>query len=144
MRLRLGVVALLALFVTMAGCLNSSHRAEIDEGVAVATQWEEFVDAKKYDQALALSDNEVMMSFGGPRRFIRDMGQINTIFGKELSRSIRDKSYEQDPKDAGPGEFVRIHYDSSRELAPKATELMLIKKQEDGAWKVHKYTIQRD
>jgi hypothetical protein len=143
MRLRLGGVAALAFF-TMAGCLHSSHQAEIDEGVAVATKWEEFVDAGKYDQALALSDNEVMMSFGGPRRFIRDMRQINTIFGKELSRSIRDKAYEKDPKDAGPGEFVRIHFECSRELASKATELMLIKKQDDGAWKVHQYTIQRD
>lgn len=143
-RLWLGRVGLLALLVSMAGCLHPSHRAEIEQGVAVATQWEQLVDAGKYNQALALSDNAVMMGFGGPRRFIRDMGQINTIFGKEIRRSIRDKAYEKDPKDAAPGEYIRIHFDCSREFAPKATELMLVKKQDDGAWKVDKYMIQRN
>jgi hypothetical protein len=142
-RLRLSAIVLLALFVTMAGC-HSSHESEIEQGVAVANQWLEFVDAGKYDEALAISDREIMLSFGGRRRFIRDFFEIKTLFGKEFSRSLKDKAYEKDPEDAAPGEYVRIHYDSSWKLAPKATELMLIKKQDDGTWKVHKYVIRPD
>jgi len=128
----------------MVGCIHRSHQADIEQGVAVANQWLEFVDAGKYDQALAISDREIMLSFGGRRRFIRDFFEIKTLFGKKLSRSFKDEAYEKDPKDAAPGEYVRIHYDSSWKLAPKATELMLIKKQDDGTWKVHEYVIRPD
>ena len=124
----------------MAGC-HPSHEAEIEQGVAVANKWLEFVDAGKYDEAMAISDREIMAGFGGRRRFIRDFFEIKTMFGKRLSRSLKDKAYEKDPKDASPGEYVRIDYDSSWKLAPKATEFMLIKKQDDDSWKVHLYVI---
>ncbi len=144
MRKRLASFALLAIFVAMlAGCTSSNPEDATKDGVAAATSWLALIDAGKYDDAWAASADEIK-TVGPKETFAKMMEQTRAPLGKEVSRAIKDKGYAKDPQNAPPGEYVQIHFTSSFENAKSATELIIVKKQPDGAWKVGQYSVNPD
>jgi hypothetical protein len=128
------------LIIALAGCTSSDHEAASTEGVAAATTWLEALDAGRYDDAWASSADEIKTA--GPKEtFARMMAQTRAPLGKEVSRTVKDKGYAKDPQNAPPGEYVQIHFDTSFESAKSATELVIVKKQPDGVWKVGQYSV---
>ena len=69
------------------------------------------------------------------------MEQTRAPLGKEVSRALKDKGYAKDPQNAPPGEYVQIHFTTSFENAKTATELVIVKKQPDGVWRVGQYSV---
>ena len=135
------VCALMALLVAaLAGCTSSNPEEATKEGVAAATEWLEAIDAAKYDDAWATSADEIKTA--GPKEtFSKMMEQTRAPLGKEVSRTVKDHTYAKDPQNAPPGEYVQIHFDTSFESAKSATELVIVKKQPDGVWKVGQYSV---
>jgi len=141
MRVRIASIFLAASLVfALAGCTSSNPDAEADAGVAAATKWLELLDAGKYDDAWASSGDEIKGA--GPKEaFAKMMGQTRDPLGKEVSRTVKDKGYAKDPQNAPPGEYVQIHLTTSFENSKNATELVIVKKQADGSWKVGQYSV---
>jgi hypothetical protein len=134
-------ISLLALlFITMGGCTSSSPEDETKAGVAAATSWLELIDAGKYDDAWAASADEIK-SAGPKDAFAKMMEQTRAPLGKETGRTVKDQGYAKDPQNAPPGEYVQIHFETSFENAKSATELVIVKKQPDGVWKVGQYSV---
>ena len=143
MRMRPAAIALLALFVVaVAGCTSNPEDATKD-GIAAATSWLELVDAGKYDDAWAASADEIK-NVGPKAAFAKMMDQTRAPLGKEVSRAVKDKGYAKDPQNASPGEYVQIHFTTSFADAKPTTELVIVKKQPDGVWKVGQYSVTPD
>ena len=141
MRKRLAAFASIALLVmALAGCTSSNPEDATKDGVAAATSWLELVDAGKYDDAWAASADEIK-AVGPKEAFAKMMAQTRAPLGKEVSRAVKDKGYAKDPQNAPPGEYVQIHFNTSFENAKSATELVIVKKQSDGVWKVGQYSV---
>ncbi len=137
-------MALMALLVTaLAGCTSSNPEDAAKEGVAAATTWLRLIDSGKYDDAWATSADEIK-TVGPKEAFAKMMEQTRAPLGKEVSRAVKDKAYAKDPQNAPPGEYVQIHFDTSFENAKAATELVIVKKQPDGVWKVGQYSVNQD
>lgn len=133
---------MMLLVTALAGCTSSPEEAT-NEGVAAASKWLEAVDGGKYDDAWETSADEIKTA--GPKEtFAKMMEQTRAPLGKEVSRTLKDKGYAKDPQNAPPGEYVQIHFDSSFERAKSATELVIVKKQPDGVWKVGEYSVNQD
>jgi len=131
------------LVAALAGCTSSNPEDATRDGVAAATSWLELVDAGKYDDARATSADEIKTA--GPKEaFGKMMEQTRAPLGKEASRVVKDKAYAKDPQNAPPGEYVQIHFTTSFENAKSATELVIVKKQPDGVWKVGQYSVNPD
>ena len=129
--------------LALAGCNSSNPEDQAQAGVAAATSWLELVDAGKYDDAWAASADEIK-SIGPKEAFARMMEQTRAPLGKEISRTVKDKGYAKDPQNASPGEYVQIHFATSFENAKAATELVIVKKQPDGVWRVGQYSVNPD
>ena len=100
----------------------------------------ELIDAGKYDDAWAASADEIK-SAGPKDAFAKMMEQTRAPLGKEVGRNVKDKGYAKDPQNAPPGEYVQIHFETSFENAKSATELVIVKQQPDGVWKVGQYSV---
>jgi hypothetical protein len=135
------VFALMALVVTaLAACNSSNPDAAANDGVAAASTWLGLVDAGKYDDAWATSADEIKTA--GPKEgFAKMMAQTRAPLGKETARTVKDKIYAKDPPNASLGEYVQIHFNSSFENANSTIELVTVKKQPDGVWKVGQYVV---
>src|SRR5258708_120989 len=132
---------LMTLFIAaLAGCTSSNPEDATKDGIAAATKWVELVDAGKYDDAWASSADEIK-TVGPKEGFAKMMEQTRSPLGKEVSRAVKDKAYAKDPQNAPPGEYVQIHFDTAFEDAKSATELVIVKKQADGVWKVGQYSV---
>jgi len=140
---RFASFALIALLFMLAGCTSSSPDDATKEGVAVATIWLEAVDAGKYDDAWAASADEIK-TVGPKETFAKMMEQTRAPLGREVSRAVKDKAYAKDPQNAPPGEYVQMHFTTAFENAKSATELVIVKKQSDGVWKVGQYSVTPD
>ena len=139
---RFASLALLAIVIACAGCSPNPEDATKD-GVAAATSWLQLIDAGKYDDAWAASADEIK-NVGPKEGFAKMMEQTRGPLGKETSRTVKDKGYAKDPQNAPPGEYVQIHFTTSFENAKAATELVIVKKQPDGVWKVGQYQVSPD
>ena len=128
------------LIVALAGCTSSNPEDQTRDGVAAATTWLELIDAGKYDDAWAASADEIK-TVGPKEGFGKMMEQTRAPLGKEVSRAVKDKAYAKDPQNAPPGEYVQMHFTTSFENAKAATELVIVKKQPDGVWKVGQYSV---
>jgi hypothetical protein len=137
------VCALMALLLTLAGCSSSNPEDAAKDGIAAATKWLAAVDTGKYDDAWATSADEIK-TVGPKEGFAKMMEQTRAPLGKEVSRAVKDKAYAKDPQNAPPGEYVQIHFNTSFENAKSATELVIVKKQPDGVWKVGQYSMNQD
>jgi|HubBroStandDraft_6_1064221.scaffolds.fasta_scaffold953372_2 hypothetical protein len=141
MRLRFAFISLLSiLIIIMGGCTSSNPEDATKDGIAAATSWLELLDAGKYDDAWAASADEIK-SVGPKDAFAKMMEQTRAPLGKETSRTVKDKGYAKDPQNAPPGEYVQIHFDSSFANAKSATELVIVKKEPDGVWRVGQYSV---
>ena len=127
----------------LAGCTSSNPEDQTKDGIAAATSWLELIDAGKYADAWAASADEIK-TVGPKEAFAKMMEQTRAPLGKELSRVVKDKGYAKDPQNAPPGEYVQIHFTTSFENAKSATELVIVKKQPDGTWKVGQYSVNPD
>jgi len=144
MRKHLAAFALVAILAAaLAGCTSSNPEDQTKDGVAAATSWLELIDAGKYDDAWAASADEIK-SVGPREGFAKMMEQTRAPLGKEVSRAVKDKGYAKDPQNAPPGEYVQIHFTTSFENAKAATELVIVKKQPDGVWRVGQYSVNPD
>ena len=114
-----------------------------EDGVAAGVRWSELVDAGSYDDAWATSADEIK-TIGPEEAFAKMMKQTRAPLGKEVSRTVKDKGYAKDPQNAPRGEYVQMHFTTSFENAKSATELVIVKKQPDGVWKVGQYSIAPD
>jgi hypothetical protein len=132
--------ALLIIMVMVMGCTSSSPEDATKDGVTAATSWLTLIDAGKYDDAWAASADEIK-SVGPKEAFAKMMTQTRAPLGKEVSRTVKDKGYAKDPQNAPPGEYVQIHFDASFENSKSATELVIVKKQPDGVWRVGQYSV---
>jgi hypothetical protein len=139
-RVRLALMVLLAM--VLASC-TSAPEDPTKDGVAAATSWLELIDAGKYDDAWAASADEIK-NVGPKENFAKMMEQTRAPLGKQVSRAVKDKGYAKDPQNAPPGEYVQIHFNSSFENAKSATELVIVKQQPDGLWKVGQYSVNQD
>jgi len=144
MRKRLAAFALTAILIAaLAGCTSSNPEDQANDGVAAATSWLELIDAGKYDDAWAASADEIKTA--GPKEdFGKMMEQTRAPVGRETSRALKDSAYAKDPQNAPPGEYVQIHFTTSFENANSVTELVIVKKQSDGVWKVGQYSVNPD
>ncbi len=134
----------MALLVTaLAGCTSSNPEDAATDGVAAATTWLRLIDSGKYDDAWATSADEIK-TVGPKEAFAKMMEQTREPLGKEVSRAVKDKTYAKDPQNAPPGEYIQIHFNTSFENAKAATELVIVKKQPDGVWKVGQYSVNPD
>jgi len=141
MRKRLAAFAAIALLVmALTGCTSPNPEDAAKDGVAAATSWLEAVDAGKYDDAWATSADEIK-AVGPKEAFAKMMAQTRAPLGKEVSRAVKDKTYVKGPQNAPPGEYVQIHFNTSFENAKSATEVVIVKKQPDGLWKVGQYSV---
>ena len=141
MKTRLASIALMVFLITaLAGCTSSNPEDATKDGIAAATTWVELVDAGKYDDAWASSADEIK-SVGPKENFAKMMEQTRSPLGKEVSRAVKDKAYAKDPQNATPGEYVQIHFNTAFENAKSVIELVTVKKQPDGVWKVGQYVV---
>jgi hypothetical protein len=141
MKTRLLSIALMALMIAaFGGCTSSNPEDATKDGIAAATKWLELVDAGKYDDAWASSADEIK-SVGPKENFAKMMEQTRSPLGKEVSRAVKDKAYAKDPPNATPGEYVQIHFNTAFENAKSVIELVTVKKQPDGVWKVGQYVV---
>jgi hypothetical protein len=141
MKKRVALLAWLALvLMAAAGCTSSNPEDAAKDGIAAATKWLESIDAGKYDDAWAASADEIK-TVGPKENFGKMMEQTRAPLGKEVSRAVKDKAYAKDPQNASPGEYVQLHFTTSFENAKSATELVIVKKQPDGVWKVGQYSV---
>ena len=140
---RVSFVLIALLVAALAGCTSSNPEDATKDGVAAAISWLGLVDAGKYDDAWAASADEIK-TVGPKEAFAKMMEQTRAPLGKELSRAVKDKGYAKDPQNAPPGEYVQIHFIGSFENAKSATELVIVKKQPDGVWKVGQYSVNPD
>jgi hypothetical protein len=140
---RVSFVLIALLVAALAGCTSSNPEDATKNGVAAAISWLGLVDAGKYDDAWAASADEIK-TVGPKEAFAKMMEQTRAPLGKELSRAVKDKGYAKDPQNAPPGEYVQIHFTGSFENAKSATELVIVKKQPDGVWKVGQYSVNPD
>jgi len=144
MRKRFAAFALIALLIAaLAGCTSSNPEDATKDGIAAATSWLDLIDAGKYDDAWAASADEIR-TVGPKEAFAKMMEQTRAPLGKEVSRAVKDKGYAKDPQNAPPGEYVQIHFTTSFENAKSATELVIVKKQPEGVWKVGQYSVNPD
>lgn len=144
MKRSLATFATMALLITvLAGCTSSNPEDATKEGVAAAGSWLELIDAGKYDDAWAASADEIK-TVGPKEGFAKMMEQTRAPLGKEVSRAVKDKAYAKDPQNAPPGEYVQIHFNASFENAKSATELVIVKKQPEGVWKVGQYSVNQE
>jgi hypothetical protein len=140
MRKQLAAFALMAILAAaLAGC-TSNPEDQTKDGIAAATSWLELIDAGKYNDAWGASADEIK-SVGPKEGFAKMMEQTRAPLGKEVSRAVKDKGYAKDPQNAPPGEYVQIHFTTAFENAKSATELVIVKKQPDGVWKVGQYSV---
>jgi Protein of unknown function (DUF4019) len=140
MRKQLAAFALMAILAAaLAGC-TSNPEDQTKDGIAAATSWLEIIDAGKYNDAWGASADEIK-SVGPKEGFAKMMEQTRAPLGKEVSRAVKDKGYAKDPQNAPPGEYVQIHFTTAFENAKSATELVIVKKQPDGVWKVGQYSV---
>jgi hypothetical protein len=140
---RVSFALIVVLVAALAGCTSSNPEDATKDGVAAAISWLGLVDAGKYDDAWAASADEIK-SVGPKEAFAKMMEQTRAPLGKELSRAVKDRGYAKDPQNALPGEYVQIHFTASFENAKSATELIIVKQQPDGVWKVGQYSVNPD
>jgi hypothetical protein len=144
MRSSFTAIALVMLMIVgIIGCTKSNPEDATKDGISAATTWLATIDAGKYDDAWQNSADEIK-TVGPKERFAKMMEQTRSPLGKEVSRAVQDKAYAKDPQNAPPGEYVQIHFHSSFDAAKSATELVIVKKQPDGSWKVGQYSVNQE
>lgn len=133
------VVGLMTIAVAGLSACNSSNPADAEkQAVAAANEWLGLLDSGKYEDAWNNSDDAIKGA-GSKEQFAKAMAHMREPLGKENSRQLRDKAYAKDPQNAPPGEYVQIHFRTSFQNANSVIELVTLKKQPDGTWKIGQY-----
>ncbi|HSR57040.1 MAG TPA: DUF4019 domain-containing protein [Candidatus Binataceae bacterium] len=134
-------VALLGFLGTgLSACKSANPAHETAKAVAAAQNWLAMIDAGKYADAWQNSDDAIK-SVGSKEQFATMMGRTRAPLGKVQSRAVQQKAYAKDPQNAPPGEYVQVHFNTAFENAKSAIELVTLKKQSDGSWKVGQYSV---
>ena len=134
----LAIVAFLGTVIT--ACKSSNPADETAKAVVAAHNWLAMIDAGKYADAWQSSDDAIK-TVGSKEQFATMMERTRGPLGKQQSRAVQDKAYAKDPQNAPPGEYVQIHFNTTFENGKSATELVTLKKQSDGSWKVGQYSV---
>jgi hypothetical protein len=142
-RIAIGFAIVLLLGAGLSACKSANPEAETPKAVASAQEWLGLVDAGKYAEAWQKSDDAIK-SVGSKEQFATMMERTRGPLGKEQSRTLQDKAYAKDPQNAPPGEYVQIHFNTTFEGGKSATELVTLKKQGDGSWKVGQYSVNQE
>ncbi len=133
------LIVLCALMLTGVSACQSTNPADAEnQAVAAATQWLSLLDGGKYEDAWNNSDDAIK-NVGNKEQFARAMARVRAPLGNEVGRQVQDKAYAKDPQNAPPGEYVQIHFHASFEKSKSVLELVTLRKQADGTWKVGQY-----
>lgn len=142
-RIAIGFAIVVLFAAGLSACKSTNPADETAAAVAAAQNWLGMIDAGKYADAWQSSD-EAIKSVGSKEQFATMMERTRAPLGKEQSRAVQDKTYAKDPQNAPPGEYVQIHFNTTFENAKSATELVTLKKQSDGSWKVGQYSVNQE
>jgi len=130
----LSLVAMIALW----GCNSKSNPQAETAAIAAAKTWLSLVDGEKY----AESWEESAQYFKGAvkkEQWIQAMQSGRKPFGKNISRSLKSKSYRTALPGAPDGEYVIIQFNASFENKKVALETITPLLDKDGQWRVSGY-----
>jgi hypothetical protein len=140
---RIAIGLTIALLLGLSACKSTNPEAETAKAVTAGQEWLGLVDAGKYAEAWQNSDDAIKGA-GSKEQFATMMERTRGPLGKEQNRTVQDKAYAKDPQNAPPGDYVQIHFNTAFEGGKSATELVTLKKQIDGGWKVGQYSINQE
>ena len=127
-----------------------TNQAAEQAAISAAERWLALVDAANYaeswNQASSLLKSGVQTSVLF-KRGVREQqwrsstAAVQTQLGKVEARSLRSKRYAEQLPGEPDGEYVVIEYDASFGSKKNAVEKVIVKKDQDGEWRVSGYKV---
>ena len=129
--------------VLVAACLAlPAAGAEAPEKAAKpgAEQWLALVDADNYaeswKQAASIFKEQLTVE-----QWESAVKSVHSQTGKLVSRKFRTAEFTDSLRDAPPGDYVILKYDTVFENLKTATEIVVPTKEKDGSWRVSGYFV---
>ncbi|MDD5523156.1 MAG: DUF4019 domain-containing protein [Kiritimatiellae bacterium] len=128
----------LTMIISFSGCSSATNPQAETSAVAAATAWLSLVDGEKY----AESWEQAAQFFRGAiqkEQWVQTMQSGRKPFGKNISRTLKSKSYRTTLPGAPDGEYVVIQFTASFENKKSAIETVTPMLDKDGQWRVSGY-----
>ena len=142
MRSKAILIGLAAMFIFMA----CSREEKIDENDAVnaavtaAENWLELVDGRNITGSWEATA-EIFKQGGDLAQWQSALEEASKVYGKLVSRQLREALYKSKLPGGGRGHFVVIQYDSVFEKREKVLETITPMLEKDGHWRVAGYIV---
>ena len=140
-----GVVAVLVAAVVCSISARASDAVASDPKdavVAISRMWLKQLDEAQYERAYD-STGAWFHHLCTVQEWVPEMAEDAYKMGKcTLHQQSKEARFETEPAGSKTaGEWAYVEFKSSFEKGPQKTQLVVLKKEEDGAWKVAGYSI---
>ena len=118
--------------------------------IAAAEKWLALADAGRYaecwNQTSSLSKSGIQTSSlfipgGSEQQWQSSFAAFQADLGRAVARSLKSKQYAEELPYEPEGEYVVLKYETSFERKGNGVETVILMKEEDGAWRVSRYTV---
>jgi hypothetical protein len=133
------VVALIAASDRLADG-RDNHDASIQLATQVSADWLSLIDDEKYHESWEEASESLQKQVSRDR-WRQVMRTVRESLGEMQNRKlVRAKFHEKLPGHPA-GEYILIHYATSFESKPDASEIITLTKESDGSWRVSGYYV---
>ena len=138
--------AILMVLIALIALLACSRGEKIDENDAVnaaviaAENWLELVDGRNITGSWGATA-EIFKKGGNLAQWQSALEEGSKVYGKLVSRQLREALYKSKLPGGGRGHFVVIQYDSVYENREKVLETITPMLEKDGHWRVAGYIV---
>jgi len=102
--------------------------------------------AECWNQTSSLSKSGIQTSSlfipgGSEQQWQSSFAAFQADLGRAVARSLKSKQYAEELPYEPEGEYVVLKYETSFERKGNGVETVILMKEEDGAWRVSRYTV---
>jgi Protein of unknown function (DUF4019) len=119
---------------------RDNHDASIQRATQVSADWLSLIDDEKYHESWE-DASESLQKQVSKDRWRQVMRTVRESLGDMQNRKlVRAKFHEKLPGHPA-GEYILIHYATTFESKPDASEIITLMKESDGSWRVCGYYV---
>jgi hypothetical protein len=139
LKILLVVVAILATSNGYAAG-RDNHDASVQLATQVSADWLSLIDDEKYHESWEEASESLQKQVSRDR-WRQVMRTVRESLGEMQNRKlVRAKFHDKLPGHPA-GEYILIHYATSFESKPDASEIITLTKESDGSWRVSGYYV---
>ena len=119
---------------------EDTGQSEEQVALSAAQAWLKVMDDGRYEQSWGIAGIDIKEKLT-QELWVWILKEDSEAFGKIISRRLKEKNYFNSVPDFPNGEYFMFTFASSLEDKDSAEEIITMKKEKDGQWRLYAYVI---